>query len=157
MTITLDTVLTVAIGRNGQDGRPLTDSLWAGFQRQVLDLLKGEGTVVCHALSVSAVGSDGVNEGVEEDSAVFIAVNVRNEEVVRATLSNLLGAYGQTSACFAMDHFHEPAFAGTIDGYRPRLSPVMASLDREVRQSRREQYASLEAALNDGFARRTHG
>ena len=139
VSVELDTVLTVAIGRNLADGTPMDDERWSLFQWSVRHLLDAHGTVVCHALSVAAVGSDGVNDGAEEDSAVFIVVNPADEQLLRRRLGDELTGFGQTSACFSVDHFHEPVFAGTTDGYRPRVGP-----DPE-----------LERWLQDGQARRT--
>lgn len=134
--VTLDAVLTVAIGRNGADGTPMSDHDWELFQRSVKCTLNVYGTVVCHALSVSAVGSDGLNDGQDEESAVFIAVNVDDEELVRKLIGQKLARFEQTSACFSVDHYHEPVFAGTTDGYRPRVA--------------------IDDPFAEGRARRTH-
>lgn len=145
MSIQLDSVLTIAIGRNQQDGTPLCDDDWSDFQYQVIHRCEqAGGEVVCHALSVSAIGSDGRNRGQEEESAVFVVINVQRLEALRRTLSSDIEAYGQTSACFAFDMGHEPVFAGTTDGYRPQLSAAAIT-------------DGLEEALNDGLARRIAG
>lgn len=137
--VTLDTVLTVAVGRNGADGAPMSGSDWEIFRSNLRTVLSDSdtgGLVVCEALSVQAVGSDGVNEGADEESAVFIVVNPADEATVRLAVRDELQLFGQTSACFSVDHLHEPVFAGTRDGYRPRLA--------------------LEDFTAEGRARRTH-
>lgn len=122
MTMILDTVITVAIGRNDASGRPLKGSTWSRFQREVRELLASSGTVVAHVAGADGVGSDGVNDGQAEETALFIVVNPKNELGVRRALSSILGRYGQYSAAFAVDHYHEPCFAGTTDGFRPRVA-----------------------------------
>jgi hypothetical protein len=123
--VELDTVLTVAIGRNGADGQPMSDPQWSRFQTETASRIQGNGAkVVCHALSVAAVGSDGSNDGQDEESAVFVAINPTDELELRRQLGTLLARFGQSSACFSLDHFHEPVFAGTTDGYRPRVAPI---------------------------------
>lgn len=145
MSIQLDSVLTIAIGRNLSDGTPMTDVHWARFQAQVVDAVDtAGGTIVCHAVTDDAVGSDGVNDGEAEQSAVFVVINVRWLGYLRRRLSAILADHGQTSACFAFDMGHEPVFAGTTDGYRPQLSAAAIT-------------DGLEEALNDGLARRIAG
>lgn len=139
MTTTLDTVLTIAVGRNGSDGVPMDDHTWDQFQFTVATLVGTFATVVGHGVG-DGIGSDGIMDGVGEDSYIVVAVNPSDELALRAHLSDVLGRFGQSSACFSVDHFHEPCFAGTTDGFRPRVD---------------DRYASLEADLNDGFARRT--
>lgn len=136
MTTTLDSVLTVAIGRNGQDGQPMDDDRWAQFQHEVAaSLVATGGMIVAHALG-GGLGSDGANEGVEEESCVFVTINVERLHKVRMMVAMDLDRYGQTSACFAYDMAHEPCFA-TPDGYR------------------RESVDSFGAQLAEGHARRT--
>lgn len=145
MSIQLDSVLTIAIGRNLPDGKPMSDDHWAQFQFEVAtEIDRSGGTLVCHARSDFAVGSDGANDGAEEESAVFLVVNVARLDALRRELSGVIADYGQTSACFSFDLAHEPVFAGTTDGYRPQLSAAAIT-------------DGLEEALNDGLARRIAG
>jgi hypothetical protein len=118
MTITLDSVLTVAIGRNGQDGQPMTTADWLLFQHNVAaELVSAGGTIVAHTVG-GGLGSDGVNEGSEEESAVFVAINVEDLNGARRNVAQWLREFGQSSACFAFDMAHEPVFA-TPSGFRP--------------------------------------
>lgn len=117
MTVELDTVLTVAVGRNGPDGKPMSSWRWSNFRSNVRTVLSAYGTVVAETTG-GGVGSDGVNDGEEEESAVFVAINVHSLDAVRSLLARLLHNYGQSSACFAYDDVHEPCFP-TLNGYRP--------------------------------------
>jgi hypothetical protein len=112
----LDSVVTVAIGRNSKDGKPLTSRRWANFQNRVKMTLSELALVVAHTQG-AGVGSDGVNESEAEDSAVLVAINPKDKELLRQRLAKLLPRYGQTSAAFAIDASHEPVFP-TKDGYR---------------------------------------
>lgn len=115
----LDSVLTVAIGRNCSDGSALWDDDWSSFQERVKVLLSEYGTVVAAAVG-HGVGSDGVNDSQAEETAVFVVVNAYKflTSGLRPMLAALLREYGQTSACFAYDLYHEPVF-NTVDGGRP--------------------------------------
>lgn len=136
MNITLDSVLTVAIGRNGQDGTPMRTSDWLLFQAKVAGaLVHAGGTIVAHTVG-GGLGSDGVNEGSEEESAVFVAINVKDLNGARRGLAGVLRGFGQSSAAFAFDMAHEPVFP-TADGFRP------------------ESVDSFGAWLAEGHARRT--
>ena len=119
MTIQLDSVLTVVIGRNGQDGQPLSDEAWDAFRLATLTMITAYGPVVGSA-SGSGIGSDGANDGQDEDSAVFIAlVDVNSLAALRRALAPILARFGQTTAAFAYDLEHEPVFSTTTDGFRP--------------------------------------
>jgi hypothetical protein len=137
MTINLDSVLTVAIGRNTADGSPLSDADWSDFQAEVARDLGVFGTIVGSA-SGSGIGSDGVNTGQDEESAIFVAlVDCDQLGSCRASLAGLIGRYGQSSACFAYDLAHEPVFP-TVDGFRPRVAPVADFLaDSSARRTQR--------------------
>lgn len=136
MTITLDSVLTVAIGRNQADGTPMNTGQWLAFQHEVAaSLLATGGTIVAHTLG-GGLGSDGVNADQEEESCVFVVINVGRLDEVRRLVAMDLDRFDQSSACFAFDTAHEPVFA-TADGFRP------SSVD------------SFGAQLAEGNARRT--
>lgn len=137
MNITLDSVLTVAIGRNQQDGTPLADTDWNTFQRVVGITLERHGGIVVAHTHGGGIGSDGGNAGVLEESAVFVAINIDDLLGARRDLAPVLKAFGQSSACFAFDMAHEPVFA-TTDGFRPSLPDP-----------------GLEAWLEEGHGRRT--
>jgi hypothetical protein len=115
----LDKVLTVAIGRNTSAGQAMPRSKWQQFQARAKAALAQEGLVVAHAIG-DATGSDGVNEGADEDTAVIVCINPRNVERARQSLATLLPQYGQSSAAFAYDSGHEPVFP-TQNGYRAAI------------------------------------
>ena len=117
----LDTVLTVAIGDLDTYGNKLSRGEWADFQDEVLLTLQHYGTVVAHAVG-DGVGSDGVNEGENEATAVFIVVNPKfalHDYTLRGDLAYTARRYGQSSVAFAVDTAHEPVFTATPDGSRP--------------------------------------
>lgn len=112
----LDKVLTLAIGRNNSSGKALPENKWQEFQERAHSVLAKQGYVVAHAVG-EAKGSDGVNEGAEEDTAVIVVINPRDAQKARTELAKLLPEYGQSSAAFAYDSSHEPVFP-TENGYR---------------------------------------
>ncbi len=112
----LDTVLTVAIGRNLPNGTPLSDGMWRAFRADVRELSEQYGTVVAATIGY-AVGSDGVNDGATEETAVFVVINVRNVARLRQLVAYTLDTFGMSSACFAFDGAHEPCFP-TDNGFR---------------------------------------
>lgn len=116
MSVVLDQVLTLAIGRNGQDGKPMSSYRWHKFQAKARSVIEQSATVVAHTMG-RGVGSDNVNEYAPEDSAIIVAINPTNVELIREQLALLLPKYGQGSAAFAFDREHEPVFA-TKNGYR---------------------------------------
>lgn len=113
----LDSVLTIAIGRNGSDNKPMWVGDWDSFKYDVKKCVNTSGTIVFTGNSDSAIGSDGANEGQEEDSYAIIVINIDNINELRANIAGILVKYGQGSACFALDKAHEPAFS-TITGNR---------------------------------------
>lgn len=112
----LDKVLTLAIGRNNSKGEVLPEGKWTEFQQRARAILSEEGLVVAHAIG-EAKGSDGVNEGAEEDTAVIVVINPKDAQKARTRLAALLPEYGQSSAAFAYDAEHEPVFP-TATGFR---------------------------------------
>jgi len=132
----LDSVLTVAIGRNRSNGDPLDNYLWTEFQGAISAILQEHGTLVA-ATSGEGVGSDDENEGKPEDTAVFVAINVRNLPQVRRSVAATLQTFGQSSAAFALDTAHEPVFAATVNGFRPQApapvyDPTVSDKPRQV-------------------------
>lgn len=113
----LDSVLTVAIGRNGSDGTPMNFIDWELFQTEVQNTVNERATLVYTGQSEAAIGSDGNNDGQEEDSFAIIAINVNNTNDLRWELARILKKFGQGSACFSYDSAHEPVFA-TDTGWR---------------------------------------
>lgn len=117
----LDRILTIAIGDIRADGRPLSDELWLFFQDAILDALKGA-DVVAHATGYGVTSDQGTETA--EQTAVFVAVcNEVAIDPIRRQVARVLRRFEASSACFAVDHRHEPVFP-THDGYRP---PVEAS------------------------------
>lgn len=116
----LDSVLTVAIGDATQDGY-LSATEWADFQDDMRTVLDKFGTVVAQALGKGVRSDDCVDEGEDhetESTCVFIVINHRPNDGIRAHVAQVLMQYGQSSACFAIDRAHEPVF-GTKTGQRP--------------------------------------
>jgi hypothetical protein len=121
MTITLDSVLTVAVGRNQANGKPLSDEAWTQFQTEVALELQLRGTVVGHGTG-NGVGTDGLNDGQGEENAIWLAlVEVHKLAPLRKALAAIIGRYGQSTAAFSYDLAHEPVFSSTTDGFRPSL------------------------------------
>jgi len=118
----LDTVLTIAVGRNDQDGNTMGTADWAAFQDSLAILVGTFGTIVANTTG-DAIGSDGVNEGQDEDTNVIVAINVTDVDSLRRLVAGMLFARNCSSACFAFDGAHEPVFA-TASGFR--LSEVSA-------------------------------
>lgn len=114
----LDTVLTVAIGRNDATGTAMYPGEWARFRRDVRTLCDRSATVVAETVG-TAIGSDGPNDGTPEETAVYVMINPTGDfdTSFRAALADVLATYSTTSACFAIDRTHEPVFA-TTDGWR---------------------------------------
>jgi hypothetical protein len=113
----LDSVLTLAIGRNGADGKPMSEQRWNSFQSEVRNAIIEVGTPVFAGTADNAIGSDGRNDGVQEDSYAIIAINVKEPRTLRAKVAGIIGKYEQGSACFSIDTAHEPVFS-TKDGWR---------------------------------------
>ena len=119
----LDQVLTVAIGDLDSEGIKLTPTEWSDFRSDVRQVLDTYGDVVAEVEGLG-IGSDGLNEGQVEATAVYIVVNPERIDRLRAHLAQVIDAYGQSSACFALDQAHEPVF-NTPSGYRrEELAPV---------------------------------
>jgi hypothetical protein len=111
----LDRVLTIAIGRDGQNGT-LSRGKWLSFRRQCKQIAGKYATVVAFTKG-AGIGSDDDRDGVPEDSAVLVCINPVDVDQLRQELAHLLPQYGQSSAAFAVDAAHEPVFA-TNDGRR---------------------------------------
>ncbi len=114
----LDSVLTVAIGRNRQDGSPLSEQRWGEFKATVAGHLRHAGTIVGFGEG-KGTGSDGVNEGEVEENAIFLAlVDADQLAGLRVLMAATLRRFNQTSAAFSFDLAHEPVF-NTPNGWRP--------------------------------------
>lgn len=115
----LDSVLTLAIGRNTRTGRTLSDADWHAFRTDVRTLITAHGGAVVADTFGPGVGSDGVNEWEPEDSCVIVAINVPDpDKALRRAIASVLRRYEASSACFAIDAAHEPVFADTYTGWR---------------------------------------
>lgn len=114
----LDKVITIAIGRDGRNGT-LKSSTWLEFIRLTRTTISTHATLVAAATG-AGVGSDDDRDGKPEETAVFVAVNPDNVSKLRSELASLLSRYGQSSACFALDTHHEPAWA-TATGERSEV------------------------------------
>lgn len=91
--------LTVSIGRNiYTTGAELGAGDWYLFRRQVRQAIQQAGGYI-----VADTTGRGVYDGVEEESAVFIALNVDNIEGLKKQIAKLLPVYSQESAGFGLD------------------------------------------------------
>jgi hypothetical protein len=111
----LDKVLTIAIGRNSSQG-PLKALDWTIFQQAVYSTVSRYATIVA-AASGSGVGSDDNRFNEPEETYVVVAINPASKRKLRYDLAKLLKEYGQSSACFALDNSHRPAWS-TASGRR---------------------------------------
>ena len=118
--MTNDTVITVAIGRNGPDGTPMADALWSDFRAVVRADVAYCVDAVVFTGTGTASGSDGTNLHAPEESYAVIGINPHEGMVrmLRIFLADRLVEYRQTSACMAIDGAHEPVW-NTADGSRP--------------------------------------
>ena len=130
MSTILDTVVTLAIGRNLADGTPMADARWADFQTLCLEDMRYCTRLVVFSGNGSGLCSDGVHDGTPEESFVVIAINPRNHvyvELLREWIAAHLVEFGQVSAALAIDAHHTPVWA-TPNGERPVAAPVTAAL-----------------------------
>ena len=119
----LDKVLTIAIGRNDANGEPLSGAQWLDFCSRLDEIVAAHGTIVFAGSSDYAIGSDGANDGEQEESYALIAINPEDVRGLREDIASLLWVNRQTSAAFALDSTHEPVWY-TIGGDRPAISPA---------------------------------
>ena len=114
----LDRILTIAIGDLDTEGNRISPADYDYWAHTIAQDVRDNGGTVYAVTFGDGIGSDGVNDGAEERSAVILAGNVDSVDRLRATVGFRLTRMGASSACFALDGAHEPAFA-TIDGRRP--------------------------------------
>ena len=122
----LDSVLTVAIGRAQYDGHVMSERDWTVFRSNILMILS-DGDTGGHVVASTLGAAQCADQDGSEETAVFVVVNVADPVVVRKAVADELRLFKQSSACFAFDPFHEPAF-GTDDGFRPRLPLTVADI-----------------------------
>ena len=89
--------ITLSIGRN-INNKAMEAGEWYLFRRQARAILEQAGGHI-----VADTTGAGVYDGVEEESAVFIALNVNNIEEARDRIAQLLSAYNQEAAGFTID------------------------------------------------------
>lgn len=114
--VTLDRVSTIAIG----DPLCHEKTLWNFSDQIAYEVRLAGGTVYAQTVGM-AIGSDGVNGGQPERTAIVLAGNIADLDGLRLRLAHLLSDWNMTSACFATDSAHEPIFQGPT-GYRPGYS-----------------------------------
>jgi hypothetical protein len=91
--------LTVSIGRNLNTGAgELAAGEWYLFRRQTRAAIERAGGYI-----VADTTGRGVYEGIQEESAVFIALNVNNVEQLKRDIAALLPVYKQDAAGFGLD------------------------------------------------------
>ena len=89
--------LTISIGRNIKN-QPMAAGAWYLFRRQLRDAITSAGGDI-----VADTTGAGVYDGIQEESAVFIALNIDNVEQLRADVARLLQDYQQEAAGFSLD------------------------------------------------------
>ena len=111
--MTLDQILTVAIGTLDSNGRRIREFVL--FERDILDVMELAGYTIVAETHGYGLTSDQPDE-TTEDTSVFVGIN-GDADKARPLVAGVLKTYGASSACFAIDSAHEPVFA-TEDGYR---------------------------------------
>lgn len=107
----LDTVVTIAIGSEGigpDRYRELSTFLRATLSRY--------GTLVATTYGTGLTTDQ--PDTTPEDTTIFLVVNPPSLTPLRRHVASALRMYGATSAAFAVDSEHEPAFP-TAYGFRP--------------------------------------
>lgn len=112
-----DRVLTIAFGRLRCGGALVDTDEWEALAVNAAEDVRACGGTVYAVTTGSGVASDGVNAGVPEETLVILAGNVRDVVTLRKIVAWRLRALRLSSACFALDGTHEPAFP-TLDGWR---------------------------------------
>lgn len=120
----LDTVTTIAIGEIAVDGLPITLKGWHDLRAWLTRIAEAHGTVVATADGRGVTSDQPDEQG--ERTFVVIVINVNDLGSLRENVAYALKRYGLTSACFATDHHHEPAFA-TDNGFRPAPAGTVTS------------------------------
>lgn len=116
-----DVVVTVAIGAETESGM-LTDAELSAASYEIKRALKDSGAVVVAHTFGEGLASDGDRLGTVERTAVLLAVNpIPNRvDALRLHIAQTLRTFGMSSACFAVDGYHEPVF-DTRNGDRPTV------------------------------------
>lgn len=114
-----DRVLTIALGDLLPDGSRLRRSLFYAIAGSIAGAVDDHGGTVYAITYGDGFGSDGVNDGAPEHSAVILAGNVADVAGLRRYVATMLRRSGMTSAACALDYAHEPVF-NTPTGARPR-------------------------------------
>lgn len=116
-SITLDYVHTFAFGRTTAAGTDLSDSDWAQLTATLRNLIAQSHTIVASAYGEGMTSDQ--PDVLPEETYVVIAIGHAPTEILRRNVATMLHTYGLSSACFATDYRHEPAFASCANGYRP--------------------------------------
>lgn len=100
--------LTVSIGRNlNTGGGELSAGEWYLFRRQTRAAIERAGGYI-----VADTTGRGIYDGVEEESGVFIALNVDAIEQLKNDIAALLPQYKQDAAGFGLDLMPDLITAG---------------------------------------------
>lgn len=99
--------LTVSIGRNIGADQELGAGDWYLFRRQVKSAIERAGGYI-----VADTTGRGVYDGIEEESGVFIALNIDRIEQLKEDIARILPQYKQESAGFGLDLMPELVEAG---------------------------------------------
>ena len=113
-----DRVLTIAIGDLTTYGYAMDRARFYALAGDIASEVHEFGGDVYALTYGDAFGSDGINAGELEHSAVILCGNVTDERGLRQSVARRLVAHDLSSACFSVDSAHEPVFA-THNGARP--------------------------------------
>lgn len=113
-----DRVITIAIGDLLPDGSRLPRARFYAIAGRIADDVIARGGTVYAMTYGDGFGSDGVNDGAPEHSAVILAGNVADVAGLRADVAGWLRASGMSSAACALDVAHEPVFDTPTGGRR---------------------------------------
>jgi len=89
---------TISIGRNIGNDQQLSAGDWYLFRRQIKRMIQEAGGVI-----VADTTGSGVYDGIKEESAVFIALNVNKIEQLKKQIAQILPVYKQECAGFGLD------------------------------------------------------
>jgi len=112
--MTPDRVLTIAIGRIDRDNNNLRTNDWTDATIQLSDAARKYGTVVFQGAG-HGVTSDQDEEQAEESFVVIALMpDVTSDFLLKSEVSALLQRFNLSSACFAIDSAHVPAWAADL-------------------------------------------
>lgn len=142
MSAKYDSVLTVAIGRRGTDGKNLSYTEWDNFREEVQDELVKYGKIVGSAEGIGETTDQG--QPALEDTMIWIVVLTdglaTDEDPLRVALAQILPRYRQASACFSVQWVHRPVFAAKTPEVTPSPWPAPSASAQYLSPNHRHNY-----------------